>query len=256
MSRASNADNEETPEAYARRLAKYISDPSTIRARTVDHWGRAPSLTQCANMRAKVEREKREFRKACEQRATPLGRYVTDDDFPCGHERSDDNTYYTGNREACRTCQREAQDKMRAELEWERARKAKAVQHQRVLDELRPVATPIHVSPRDRVLARAAELTGLAVSDIISGRRFRPLVRARFAVIHALNSLKFSSPQIARMVNIKDHTSILHAFEMINIRRGREKDFDRLCLELEAAAINRPVPISAEVISQFVREAA
>ena len=40
-----------TPSSFARYLASYVSDPSTIRARTIDQFGRAPSVDECRAMR-------------------------------------------------------------------------------------------------------------------------------------------------------------------------------------------------------------
>jgi len=41
-----------SPHVYARRLTRYISDASTVRARTVDHFGRAPGIEVIRKMRA------------------------------------------------------------------------------------------------------------------------------------------------------------------------------------------------------------
>ena len=58
----------ETPAAYARQIA-YVACPSTIRARTLDMYGRAPSLEDCARYRAEYLEEKEKFRAKCEARA-------------------------------------------------------------------------------------------------------------------------------------------------------------------------------------------
>lgn len=255
MSRASTIDNEETPLAYAARLAKYISDPSTIHARTKDFWGRAPSVAECANLRARVERQKREYREACEQRADRASLKEVSDDFPCGHERSDENTYHIGNRESCRACQKELQAAMWADVERKRQREALAAEQRRKLEEAQP-APPILINPFTRILNCASDLTAISVEDITSRRRFRRVVRPRFAVIHALRSIGFSLPRIAAMLNIKDHTSIIHALEQVDVMRPRDPDFDALCLALEAAARTKPEPLPAHVVAPFIREAA
>lgn len=46
--------NDSTPYAYARSLANYIADPSTIRTRTIELFGRAPPVDICARMRAEA----------------------------------------------------------------------------------------------------------------------------------------------------------------------------------------------------------
>lgn len=256
MSRASTADNEESPQAYAARLAKYISDPSTIHARTLDFWGRAPSLAQCATMRAKVERERKEYRKACEKRAEPLGRYITPDEFPCGHERSLENTYYAGNREACRSCQKQAAENLRTEIELQKRRDAEAEEHRRILAEYKPDATPTLINPFSRVISRAQELTGISAEDITSRRRFRKLIAPRFAAIHAMRSINFSLPRIATMFGMMDHTSVRNALEKARIMCERDPKFAALCLALEAAAVTKPAPLPSHIVDQFTREAA
>lgn len=40
-----------TPVAYATYLARYIADPSTIRVRTLEQFGRAPTLARCRKLR-------------------------------------------------------------------------------------------------------------------------------------------------------------------------------------------------------------
>jgi hypothetical protein len=46
-----------SPTTYARQLAGYISDPSTIRARTLEMFGRAPSVEQVEKIKSRVEAE-------------------------------------------------------------------------------------------------------------------------------------------------------------------------------------------------------
>lgn len=50
----------DTPEAYARRIC-YISDASTIRARTMDEFGRAPSLDRIREMQEARRKPMRDY---------------------------------------------------------------------------------------------------------------------------------------------------------------------------------------------------
>lgn len=52
---ASTGETIETARTYAQYLAGYIRDPSTIRARTIDSFGHAPSREEIEAMRAKIE---------------------------------------------------------------------------------------------------------------------------------------------------------------------------------------------------------
>lgn len=53
-----NPNMEAGPYAYAQKLASYIACPSTIRVRTLEWWGRAPSLRQCKAYRDEVLRRR------------------------------------------------------------------------------------------------------------------------------------------------------------------------------------------------------
>lgn len=46
----------DTPDQYAQKLAKYIKDPSTIRARTIDEYGEAPSIKEIERMQKSLIR--------------------------------------------------------------------------------------------------------------------------------------------------------------------------------------------------------
>lgn len=48
------AFDHQTPNQYARRLASYIKNPTTIRVRTIDEYGRAPSLEAIEEMQRKI----------------------------------------------------------------------------------------------------------------------------------------------------------------------------------------------------------
>lgn len=52
------------PQSYANELARYIRCPSTIRARTFDHWGRGPTIDEAREMRARHEQAAAHFRDA------------------------------------------------------------------------------------------------------------------------------------------------------------------------------------------------
>lgn len=43
-----------TPNGYAKLLAKYIKDPSTIRARTIDEYGKSPSIDDIRRMQQQL----------------------------------------------------------------------------------------------------------------------------------------------------------------------------------------------------------
>jgi len=46
----------DTPSGYAKHLAGYIRDPSTVRARTMEQFGKAPAIERIVYWRSEVER--------------------------------------------------------------------------------------------------------------------------------------------------------------------------------------------------------
>jgi hypothetical protein len=55
------------PRDYARNIARYISCPSTVRARTLNEYGSAPSLDEIRQMRAEHEGRRDAFRRASDK---------------------------------------------------------------------------------------------------------------------------------------------------------------------------------------------
>lgn len=263
MSRACIPDNEESPLAYAARLAKYISDPSTIRVRTLDHWGRAPSVTECAGLRKAAMREREVFLQASENRTKVSPDRDTGDTFICGHERDADNTVPIGNRDECRTCLAKKQDAVRACYAREKARAWRQVDEPSreasvaAVVALPPAQTSDSIThPIRRIIVRASELTGIPAADIVSSKRPRNIVSARWAVMHVLRGRGLSLPRICAGVGLKDHTSAIYALDQIEGRRRHDEEFDWLCGELEAFSAIKPAPLPASVTAPYMQVAA
>jgi chromosomal replication initiation ATPase DnaA len=68
-----------------------------------------------------------------------------------------------------------------------------------------------------RALAIIESVTGVAAADVVGGQSFRPFVRARWLFVLAFRQFDragwpYSSfPMIARVLNKRDHTTIVHA---------------------------------------------
>lgn len=211
-----------TPQAYAARIASYISDPKTIRIRTLEYYGRAPSVEQCAKLRAKAEYERlygneaRRFR-AVDPKAA----------FSCGHDQTDDNTHLTeSGREVCAICHRRA---MR-----EAAKKPAAMfpvwYHPPVAAKpvAEPSAEPVKlVRPRlhTETLQAVADAMNISVGELIGSDRNRIFVDARAIatrIFHVHSGLSYS--QIKRILRRDCHSTIrnLHLTWETRVKRNPE----------------------------------
>ncbi len=106
--------------------------------------------------------------------------------------------------------------RVKAEAEAEERRlQAKAVAEYRCIDVLE-VKTPAK-----KIIAQVAALHGLSVREVLSNRRNRPVVEARFDAIKAVADIRpdMSLPQIGRLFG-RDHTTILHALRRRGGRRA------------------------------------
>ena len=65
--------------------------------------------------------------------------------------------------------------------------------------------------PWERVLARAAAVTGVSAAEIVGPSRRRRICQVRWAVAIALRETGLSYPRIARRLGGRDHSTIIHA---------------------------------------------
>jgi len=241
---------------YAKALARYISDPSTIRARTLDHWGRAPTVDQCRNLRHAQEETRNRFRKSCDKRATELvDRRLSDETkFQCGHPRTMENTELSGENEKCRKCQNAKREALATRM----LTQAEALEAQASGPECQLAAGDMrfahHLSAKARVLALAAHINNMSVADILSKSRFRQHVRARWQVMLALRSVNMSLPVIVEAVGIKDHTTAVYAMRQGAILLAEDEAFAASVDRLKAIARAQPPKVDADVVAQFMRE--
>lgn len=216
-----------TPESYAQRLAGYIKNPSTIRVRTLEQWGRAPSLDRCKLFIAAAN--------------PPRPRYENDDYIPavlakwsCDHEVNADNAYLKDTGEyGCIICRREAQRRAaaayRARKALDAANQAKAEENARKLKEIeqqrkiRKIARQekrtrdkgrraIYVSEVMNSCVMAVCRAGLFnLSDVIGKSREPKLVLARLATFILAKEYNLSYPEMGRWIG-RDHSTIIHLF--------------------------------------------
>jgi hypothetical protein len=199
--------NPQCPQSYAKHLAGYIADPSTIRVRVLEYFDRAPSVEQCAKFRAAAtSKGKRE-----------AARYEAKDrPYPCGHERTPDNTIWAGDHaERCKACRRQleaaASERYRArvaakEAERQEQQRQEAERQQAELN--RAIATAM----------ASAEVTSDLISSVctafsISQKEFlarvinRRVVLARSVAARIMRDRSLSLPKIGAAMK-RDHSSV------------------------------------------------
>lgn len=211
-------ENSLTPTSLAARFAKYMTDPSTVRARVKDHFGRAPSVQQCANLiQAARKTERREY-------------YFRDtrlyENFKCDHEQDDTNLLLKKNGEyVCLTCHKERRAKEEQEAKdracrWaaekrkELARKQAEEEARKLALEARRKSNPLSASSRPKEVAgmirATARVFGITVADVLGHDRNREFTKARMVLCVALKERGHSYPRIAGFTNRICHTSIRH----------------------------------------------
>lgn len=250
-----NPDLAQNPTQYASAIARYISDPSTIRARTIDSWGRAPSIDQCRELRAKALEVRDEFSRYWEARSTEQRDRHTPDNYPCGHERSMENTWHCGDRARCREC-----------FERKRGIIARRLSVRQMFerppaDEPQPVrleeSIPMTLAPSRRVLLLASKMFLLPVDVITSKSRDKRTVRARWAVIYTLRTvLGWTMLKSGQFVNISDHTTVRYTVREATALIERDEWFAEACARLADIATAERPKVAADLVDDLMRNAA
>lgn len=182
------------PVNYAAQLARYIRDPSTIRARTINEWGRAPSLDAIKGFIADSQAQRDIFRAEVE-----------------GLGESDED---------------EVDFVVRPLAEVTRRQQADNERRNNVLHFTAPVFTdpakPLECFKPSEIIAGVATLMKCAPDDITGTSQYNLHVRARTIVCHLLRQRGLSYPAIGRRIN-RDHTTVMTA-----VRRFEAKADDRM----------------------------
>lgn len=172
----------QSPQTYAKHLAGYISDPSTIRIRVLEHFGRAPSLKDCAAYRAAAIK--------------PKWARVAEPDFTCGHTRDLTNVVYSDiGTERCATCRAAYQARKHAKRKQQKSAPAPAI--------IVPTRSPF---PAD-IVKDVAQAFGLPVVEMVSPNRTSHYTRARMVAARLMRDRNYSLPRIARCLGRTDHST-------------------------------------------------
>lgn len=181
--------------AYAQRLARYISDPSTVRVRVLDEYGASPSIDT-------IRRWRKEWTDFVALRAAQ--RDPDDWDEERGLDPANDDTSTIDE-----ICARIAARLVSVGVDAE--------------DEVTPPATVIVAQPAPllvplqyprttrEVIEFCAGISGVTAEEIISRSRKRTAVRARQFVAAVLRARGGSYPQVGRWTGGRDHSTAIHS---------------------------------------------
>lgn len=248
--------NAPSPLSYARYLAGYIKDPSTIHVMTKREWGRAPTVEECRRIRSNVEALRQNEINVMIARATPDREKDVPDEFVCGHPRDMDNVAFQGDKEICRTCL----DRKRKSLIWQRYTNRREAQRTADIEAVKRVADldlSGIVSPARRAIVCAARLFGVTVDEVVGTSRKPKFVRARWAVMLALNALgadRYPLPRIASSLGLKDHSTVHYGIRQGRIEIERNPDFAEQVSRVTGAALMQPKPVNPEIVNRYLRE--
>lgn len=171
-----------TPSSYAERLVRYISDPSTVRARVLEQFGRAPAIDKITAMRAEHVRieqaRKRQFRIEAWPEKEPEPR---------------------------------APKPAPVKIAAKPTKSPKSVVYWRDM--------PMNTARE--VIAAVAAAMGVDARDIIGPSRVGKIVRPRHLAATILKARGNSYPQVARFLGRSDHSSAfnsVHKFFCVMMR--------------------------------------
>lgn len=151
------------------------------------------------------------------------------DTFKCGHPRSEANNAPNGygrdgktRKFRCRIC-------LKATYRSRGERNLKAREQALLLAKPKPKPTledlPTFMPLSERAIRATAIKSGVSYGDLISGRRWRRLVRGRWVVMSVMHAAGFSLPIIARTLRLKDHTTVMHGLRVAPEWMARDARF-------------------------------
>lgn len=203
--------------SYAQRLVRYISDASTVRARVMEQYGRAPAVDQIRGWRA-------DWLALVASRAD--GRNGDDYDEEYGLDASNDDDF-PGWAPAPILPARTAKD-----IDHVPEPVIAAVEPQPAQ---RPAAIPKpnfgRAITKREIMEQCAATCGVPLEDILGHSRNRRLVHARQFTAAILRARGNSYPQIGAILD-RDHSTIIHAVRSFFYVVAREPAFAAAWMKL------------------------
>lgn len=188
------------PRNYARQLARYIRDPSTIRARTMNEWGRAPSISECREMIVDATAQRERYRSESDRLAP---------------KDIDAIDFVPGATEHALRVHRQAL-KIKAE-------EVRLPEPEPANDDAKP-RRPLLLNEIVSAIARAMKVS---LDDLLGKSRDKQVAQARQVVCWVLFKRGQSYPQIGRRIG-RDHSTVISA-----VRRFETHATDRMRLVAE-----------------------
>lgn len=178
-----------SPYAYARHLARYIRDASTIRARTLDTFGRSPPRDIIADMIADARKPEPE----------PKGWFQGCDGW------QDDGSDW------------KPRGLVQAERIAARPRLVLIEPDAPYNEPPRPIVTAFDIID---AIARCFDMSG---ADMTGKGRFRHIVRARNCAAYVLHKRGNSFPRIGKFLGGRDHSTVIHAVRQFEAHATAEE---------------------------------
>lgn len=85
--------------------------------------------------------------------------------------------------------------------------------------------TAYGIMPVRRIIAQAERVFGHPASKLVGHERARPLVRARHAIMLVAYEIGWTSSHIGRVLNKRDHSTILHGRDQARMWLERDPDY-------------------------------
>lgn len=217
------------PRAYAKRLARYIRDASTIRARTINEYGTAPAIEEIKVMQAKAREERAVVRQMAE-RDTP--------------DESEDPAFW-GTPGLIRLAAERRAIQQRLQI----------LQATERLDHAEEDVVRREVVTGREVITLTAQAHGMTYADLTGPSRNRRIVSVRhMAAWILLKRGRLSRAQIGRLLGGRDHSTVINSIRMFETTATPEQR--ELALRIANWRNVQVSPDETEVAPEQVGEAA
>ncbi len=173
-----------TPQVYARRLSRYIADPSTVRVRTLDQFGKAPTLAVIRDMRQR-------WLKLVEQRATEQD--IFDRPVP-----------------------------PQPVLKLVEAEVPEAPTPAPAPNPTPVAARSFLLRTAADVIDACADVCDVTHGEIVGTMRLKEIVRARNLAAAVLRARGNSLPKVGALLGGRDHSTVVNAIDRFFVRDIRE----------------------------------
>lgn len=190
------------PWNFAREISRYITNASTVRVRTLERYGSAPSVETIRKMIAEHKERVEAYRRM-------LGAESEAADFVVRSLASDRplRVYPSGHK------------------------------YEPVRVELAPAPeTDLSVRNHRELIAAVAQAFGLTFEDMCGGRRFAKIVAARAVAARLLSERGNSNGQIGKFLGGMDGSSVLHLLQTYETRATRFPAMNAAYARLSEAA--------------------